>query len=217
MENKRNFKVLLTGKDGRTYINRNTTDTSTTGEPTAVELPVKKIESVLGLTSANANGEATTKKPIKVATRKTNTNPKGSGTKPKLRDKSFYPNHVFNYIDNVIIVLNPNSKVVIEDYTDFIYATQDENRANDIVDILPPLYDLHFKLLQDVDTRFMIGDEVRVNFKYRSTIELKAILQKETRTIKEIKLVNLKNMTVVVAYLNDNDFFPINELDHVKT
>ena len=62
----------------------------------------------------------------------------------------------------------------------------------------------------------MVGDEVVVKFKYRSTVELTAIKQKETRIIKEIKVVNLKNMSAIVAYLDNNDFFPINELDHVR-
>lgn len=208
METKKNFKVL---------VGTNTNSVSNTGETQRSDLPVSKSEVVSGLTSANANGEAAIKKPIKTVAKKTSTNPKGSGTKPKQRDKTFYPNHTFIDLNNVTIVLVPNSKVNIVDYTDFIEATQNTERANDLVDILPPLYSLHFTLIQDVDTRFMIGDEVIVNFKYRSTIELVAIKQKETRTIKEIKLVNLRNMTAIVAYLDNGDFFPINELDHVST
>ena len=50
--------------------------------------PVSRGLSELGLTEASANGEA-------VVTRKTKTNPKGSGRKPKTRDKTFYPNHTF--------------------------------------------------------------------------------------------------------------------------
>lgn len=217
MEKKRNFKVLLTGQDGRTYINPKTNDISTTGKAQSSDQPVKKSESVAGLTAANANGEAVLKKPIKTVAKRTNTNPKGSGTKPKQRDKTFYPNYTFIDINNVTFVLKPNSKVTIIDYTDFIQATQDTERADELVDILPPLYPLHFKLIQDVDTRFMLDDKVIVNFKYRSTVNLVAIKQKETRTIKEIKLVNLRNMTVIVAYLDNGDFFPINELDHVST
>jgi hypothetical protein len=86
----------------------------------------------------------------------------------------------FNYIDNVIIVLNPNSKVVIEDYRISFNATQDENRANDTVDILPPLYDLHFLNYQDVVLlRFMMGDEVRVNFKYSKYNRIKSNFTKK--------------------------------------
>jgi hypothetical protein len=208
METKRNFKVL---------VETNTNSVSNTGEAQRSDLPLSKSSVVSGLTSANANGEATITKPIKTVARKTNTNPRGSGTKPKQRDKTFYPNHTFIDINNVTIVLVPNSKVKIEDYTDFIEATQDTERANDLVDILPPLYPIHFKIIQDIDTRFMIGDKVIVNFKYRSTIELVSIKQKETKTIKAIKLVNLRNMTAIVAYLDNGDFFPINELDHVNT
>jgi len=208
METKRNFKVL---------VGANTNSLSNTGETQRSDLPISKSNVVAGLTTANANGEATIKKPIKTVAKKTSTNPRGSGTKPKQRDKTFYPNHTFIDINNVTFVLVPNSKVTIVDYTDFIEATQDTERANDLVDILPQLYPLHFKLIQDVDTRFMIDDKVIVNFKYRSTVELVAIKQKETRTIKEIKLVNLRNMTAIVAYLDNGDFFPINELDHVST
>lgn len=208
METKRNFKVL---------VGTNTNSPSIKGDAQSNDLPVKKGVIVSGLTSANANGEAVIKKPIKTVAKRTSTNPRGSGTKPKQRDKTFYPNHTFIDINSVTLVLVPNSKVIIVDYTDFIEATQDIERVNDLVDILPPLYPLHFKIIQDVDTRFMIGDKIIVNFKYRSTIELVAIKQKETRTIKEIKLVNLRNMTAIVAYLDNGDFFPINELDHVST
>lgn len=204
MEKQRNF-IVLGGN--------NTKGISTTGKSQRSDPPINESEIVSGLTSANAKGEATVKK---VVARKTSTNPKGSGTKPKERDRTFYPNHTFININNVTIVLVPNSKITITDYTDFIQATQDD-RANELVDILPPLYPLHFKIIQDVDTRFMVGDIVNVNFKFRSTIELKAIKEKETRTIKEIKLVNLKNMSIIVAYLDNNDFYSINELDHVRT
>ena len=207
MEKPRNFKPI---------VETNTKNISTTGKAQRQDQPVNESKLVTGLTAANSNGEAIIKKPIRTVANKTKTNPKGSGTKPKLRDTSFYPDHVFNPINNCVIVLVPNSKVKIEDYTDFIHATQDETRANDIVDILPPLYNVHFNIIQNVDTRFMVGDEVVVNFKYRSTVELTAIKQKETRIIKEIKVVNLKNMSAIVAYLDNNDFFPINELDHVR-
>lgn len=207
MEKQRNFKVLTKS---------NTNDISTTGKVQRSDPPINEGEIVSGLTSANAKGEAIVIKVTKTVARKTSTNPKGSGTKPKERNRSFYPNHTFIEINNVTIVLLPNSKIITTNYTDFIQATQDD-RANELVDILPPIYPLHFKLIQNVDTRFMVEDSVNVNFKFRSTIELKAIKEKETRIIKEIKLVNLKNMSIIVAYLDNNDFYPINELDHVRT
>lgn len=206
MEKQRNFKVVTT----------NTNSFSVTGKVQRSDPPINESEIVSGLTSANAKGEATVKKVIKTVARKTSTNPKGSGTKPKERDRTFYPNHTFIDINNVTIVLKPNSKFTITDYTDFIQATQDD-RADELVDILPPLYPEHFKLIQNVDTRFMVEDTVNVNFKFRDILELKAIKQKETRTIKEIKLVNLKDMSIIVAYLDNNDFYPINQLDHVRT
>lgn len=197
MEEKRNFKPIK---------KINTMNTSSMGEA----LPVVKSLTEIGLTEANAKGEANIRKSIK--------NPKGAGKKLKARDRNYYPQHKIVEIGNkVLIVLKPNSKVDIIDFADFIHATEDNTRANDIVDILPPIYDVHFKLIANSASRIMKGDKVTVNFKYRSTIDLVAIKQKEPKTVVDVKFVNLVDMTVVVAYLDNKDFYPINELDIYDT
>lgn len=205
MEEKRKFKVLLVGTN--TNKSSITGEAQNNGDSTS---PVRKSLVDIGLTEANAKGEANIRKTIK--------NPKGSGKKPKDRDKNFYPLHRFIEIYNkVFVVLKPNSKVNFSNFTDFIHATDCQELAVDIVDILPPLFDAHFTIIASTKSRFMVGDKVTVNFKYRSTIELEALKQKEPRTIVDIKFVNLVNMTVIVAYLDDKDFYPINELDHYDT
>jgi len=196
MEEKRNFKNIK---------EPNTNNISLMGNA----LPVVKSLIDIGLTEANANGEANIKKTIK--------NPKGAGKKPKSRDESFYPNHKIIEIENkVLLVLKPNSTLNVGSFKEFIEATESE-KAIDIVDILPPLYDAHYKLIADVNKRIMKGDKVIVNFKYRSTIESVSLEQKKPIEVKEVKFKNLKDMTVVIAYLTNKDFYPINELDLYDT
>lgn len=192
---KRNFKPL-------------TSTNSTASLSKGNASPVSRGLSELGLTEASANGEA-------VVTRKTKTNPKGSGRKPKTRDKTFYPNHTFiELYPNVNLVLKPDSKLLVSDYTTFIHATETSDNISDVVDILPPLYDVHYKLIADSKTRFMDGDMVTVNFKFRSMVEHKSRLEKLPTKIKRVKFTYLVDMTVVTAELENGINYLIHELDH---
>lgn len=171
-------------------------------------LPVVKSLVELGLTEASANGEA-------VITRKTKTNPKGSGRKPKIRDKTFYPNHKFiELYPKIFLVLKPDSQLDVSNYADFIHASENSDDINDVVDILPPLYDMHYKLIADSKTRFMVGDIVTVNFKFRSIDEVKKIVEKTPTKIKKVKFTYLVDMTVVTAELETGINYLIHELDH---
>lgn len=196
MEEKRNF----------TNVKEQTTSkSSSTGRAS----PIVKSLSDIGLSEANAQGEANIRKSAK--------NPKGSGTKLKARDRSYYPLHKIIEMENkVLLVLEPKSTLVVANFKEFIEATECE-QANDIVDILPPIYKGHYDLIANVKTRIMEGDLVTVNFKYRSTIELVSLKQKQPVKVKEVKFVKLNDMTVIVAYLENKDFYPINELDLYDT
>lgn len=200
MEDKKNFKVL---------VKPNTTTLSNTGKvqpKSAKTSPVNKSLLDIGLSESNSAGEANIRKSAR--------NPKGAGKKLKARDINYYPLHkIIELYNKVYIVLKPDSNLNVANFAEFIHATEDNKVANDIVDILPPLFDGHFNIIANSKSRIMIGDTVSVNFKYRSTIELKAIKQKEPRKVVDVKFVNLVDMTVVVAYLDNKDFFPINELD----
>lgn len=191
----RNFKPLTQS---------NTTNLLAKGDT----LPVVKGLVELGLTEASANGEAS-------ITRKTKTNPKGSGRKPKTRDKSFYPDHKFiELYPKIFLVLKPNSKLDVSSYADFIHASETSDHINDVVDILPPLYDVHYKLIADSKTRFMDGDTVIVNFKFRSIDEVKKLNEKTPTKIKKVKFTYLVDMTVVTAELETGINYLIHELDH---
>jgi hypothetical protein len=194
MEKFNNFKPLIEPK---------TIKPSTKGDT----LPVNKDGLVSGLERANANGEATTRKTIR--------NVKGAGALPKNRDEAFYKDYKFIEIDNKVkIVVKPTYEGEINNYTDFINLTKSTKHPNVIVDILPPIYKLHYDIIADDKLRFKVGDKVVVNFKYRSTIELKAVLEKKPVTITKIKFSNLKNMSVIIAYTSNGNFYPINEIEH---
>lgn len=183
---------------------------STKGEA----LPVVKGLVESGLTEANSKGEANVTAKAKVKQAKTSKNPKGSGRIVKTRDKSYYPNHKFIEINNkVFIVLKPDSKLNLSNFTDFIHATEASEYQGDLVDILPPLHDEHFKLIANVNTRIMVGDKVCVDFKFRSINEVDAAKQKEYVKVVDVKFVNLGDMTAIVAYLENKDFYPINQLN----
>ncbi len=196
MEEKRNF----------TNVNKvNTNESSSMGNAP----PVVKSLADIGLSEANAQGEANIRKSAK--------NPKGSGTKLKARDRNYYPLHKIIEMENkVLLVLEPKSTLSIFTFKEFIEATESE-QAVDIVDILPPIYKGHYHLIANVKTRIMKEDKVTVNFKYRSTNSTINLKQKEPVEVEEVKFVNLKDMTVLVAYLTNKDFYPINELDLYDT
>lgn len=194
MENFKNFKPLIEPKPIKPL---------NTGKVS----PVNESGLVSGLERANANGEANARKTIR--------NVKGAGALPKYRDENFYKDYKFIEIDNKVkIVVKPTYVGEINNYTDFIKLTQSIEDPNVIVDILPPLYKLHYDIISDDKLRFKIGDEVIVNFKYRSSIELKAVLEKKPVKITHIKFSNLKNMSVLIAYTDNNNFYPINEIEH---
>lgn len=201
MEEKRNFKPL---------IGQNSKKLSNTGEA----LPIGKSLLDIGLTEANGKGEANITKAVKDNKRK----PKATGRPLRERNRSFYPNHRFIEISNkVYIVLKPDSKVDMANFADFIHATEDPDCSKDIVDILPPLTDLHFKLIADPLTRIMNGDKVRVNFKFRSMNDLQAIKEKEYTTVKKVRFVCLGDMTAVVVDLDNGGYYPLNQLDLYDT
>lgn len=196
MENQRNFKPLIP----------KTNNPSTKGE-----LPVKRDLVDIGLTEAGANGEAIIKGNSRVQSRK----PKSLKVKSKDKNKNSYPLHRIIELENrVQIVVEPKSKVEITNFTDFIHASESENYSDDIVDILPRIIQSHFDIISKSESRFMIGDEVIVNFKYRSINIVKNMLQRQPVVIKDIQFVALNNITVIIAYLKNNDYYPINELDH---
>ena len=198
MEKKRIFKPLNS---------TSTTNLSDKGK----HLPVVKSSVELGLVEAGAKGEGV--RPLK--TTKTATNPRGSGRKLKQRDKSLYPNHKFIEINpKVFIVLKPESTLEISDFADFIHAAE---TTDEIVDVLPPLYSLHYKLISSSELRYMIGDKVIVNFKYRSLDDEKNLKEQQPIKIKDIKFKCLNDMSVVIAILEDGGFYPINELEHCNT
>jgi len=196
MEQKKNFKSL---------INPNTPF------PKGRALPIEESLTDIGLESANAQGEATVKKVI--------IKPKRV-VKPKViittlkdyktyRKRELYP--------KVFVILSSTSKIEesdLETFEDFINVSES---TVDIVDIVPNLYPNHYDIIKHSSTRFMIGDKVTVNFKYRSLNPEKAYKQMLPRQIKDIKFVALEDKTAVIAYLYDNDFYPINELDHYDT
>jgi len=196
MEKQRDFKVVNTP---------NTNTLSNTGKA----LPIVKSLIDIGLSEANITGEANIRKSAR--------NPKGSGKKLKARDASYYPLHKIVKIENEVqIVLEPSSTLEIETFKDFIEATESE-QAGDIVDILPPLYDKHFKIIADIKTRIMVEDLVTVNFKFRNILEQKQLEQKKPVKVKDVKFIKLNDMTVIVAYLENKDYYPINELDLYDT
>lgn len=197
MEQKKNFKPVQesnvlssTGNIGRHHPS----------------LPIGKGLDEIGLQSANANGEAVIKKtPIKTKKVITTKN-------PTLKD---YVNHKkIEVYPKVFIILTPDSKSKISNFSDFIEVSE---ATVDIVDIIPRLYDTHYDIIKHSSTRFMIGDKVIINFKYRSLNNQKNLEQQQPRIIKDIKFVALNDRTAVIAYLDNDNFYPINELDHYDT
>lgn len=197
MEQKKNFKPI---QDSNTL--------SSTGNVVRQNPnpPIGKSLDEIGLQSANANGEAVIKKPtIKPKKATINKN-------PTLKD---YINHKkIELYPNVFVILDPNSKVEISNFADFIEVSES---TVDIVDILPRLYESHYDIIKHSSTRFMIDDKVIVNFKYRSIDTQRNFEQQQPRTIKDIKFVALNDRTAIIAYLDNKDFYPINELDHYDT
>lgn len=174
-------------------------------------LPVNEDLIELSLEEAGVNGEAIVRKPL----RKTKTNPRGSGALPKDRDRNFYKNHKFVTVDNnVTIVLEKESKLIINNYHDFIKAALKDTN-NDIVDILPRLYNKHYELIKQ-DERIKVNSLVTVNFKYRSINLKTSILEKTPTKVIDIKFSNLSNMTAVIVYLENGLYYSIHELDLVK-
>lgn len=188
---------------------QDTTESSPTGEHNRhhPNLPIGKSLTDVGLESANVNGEAT----VKARVIKLKKQPKSTKA-TTLKD---YDNHrKVEVYPNVFVILNNNSKSEITNFTDFIEVSE---ATVDIVDIVPKLYDSHYDIIKHSSTRFMVGDSVTVNFKYRSINDNKKFIQSKPRIITDIKFVALNDRTAVIAYLEDNDFYPINELDSNDT
>jgi len=198
MEQKKNFKPI---QDSDEPISMGKVQTISSSQPIGKSL----IE--LGLQEANAQGEATIKKPIIKAKKVVKFN--------KVLTLKDYTNHRHIEISpNVFIIAELKSKIELSNFEDFIHASE---ATVDIIDIIPRLYDTHYNIIKHSSTRFMIGDSVTVDFKYKSLrIEL-ANYQDQPRIIKDIKFVNLIDRTAVIAYLEDGDFYPINELKHYDT
>lgn len=198
MENKRTFKPVIDTKQSISMGKQD--DVGRT-------LPIGKSLTDIGLETANAQGEATVKKTTTKAKRIIKT------TKAyTLKD---YENHKkIEVSSKVFIILEPNSKVEITNFADFIHVSES---TVDIIDIIPVIYPSHYEIIKHSSTRFMIGDSVIVNFKFRSMNSIDAHTQSQPRVIKDVKFVNLGDKTAVVAYLEDDDFYPINELEHYDT
>jgi len=199
MENKRTFKPVI-----------DTKQSISTGKQDDVgqTLPIGKSLDDIGLESANAQGEATIKKPITTKAKRIVKTTKAF----TLKD---YENHKkIEVFPNVFIILEPNSKVEITNFADFIHVSES---TVDIVDIIPVIYPSHYEIIKHSSTRFMVDDLVTVNFKYKSLDAKKAEIQSMPNVIQAIKFVNLNDRTAVIAYLQGGDFYSINELDHYDT
>jgi len=201
MDKQRNFKTLA----------QDTNKLSTTGKQDDIgqTLPIGKSLNDIGLESANAQGEATIKKP-KITKPTTRKSPVVKAT--TLKD---YPtNRKIEIYPKVFVILDIMSKIINSDldcFDDFINVSES---TVDIIDVIPNLYPEHYNVIKHSSTRFMIDDKVIVNFRFKSIVNTKALLQSQPRIIKDIKFVALNDRTAVIAYLEDGDFYPINELDH---
>ena len=197
METKKDFKP----------IQPKTTSPLATGKAP----PIVKSLVDSGLTEANSKGEAN---PVK---RKIiRANPSRPSTKVKKTLKDYSNNKIIELYPKVFIILKPNSEVNIIDFTDFIHITESE-KAIDLVDIIPDIFEPHYNLIANSKTRIMIGDLVTVNFKFRAIDTIKNTKQKEPVKVTNVRFANIGNMTAVVADLENGDFYPINELDSYDT
>lgn len=87
----------------------------------------------------------------------------------------------------------------------------DNTRPDIIINFQPPLYkDFVNKQNQSIDTIIKIGDIVKVKNKY---LDNKGEIPRE---VINLYFKSLNNMTVIVAVLNDNDFYIANRLEKCK-
>lgn len=112
----------------------------------------------------------------------------------------------------VSITMVKNSTVIYEEIktlNDVIFL--DTVRPHLIVCFHPPLYkDFVDKQKQSIDTIIKVGDIVKVKSKY---IDNKGDIPRE---VTNLYFKSLNNMTVVIAVLNDNDFYVANRLEKYK-
>lgn len=87
----------------------------------------------------------------------------------------------------------------------------DTVRPDLIISFHPPLYkDFVDKQKQSIDTIVKVGDIVKVKSKY---IDNKGDIPRE---VINLYFKSLNNITVVIAVLNDNDFYVANRLEKCK-